>query len=368
VIAAASKVQDWNRFMRIVRRHRVHALVNSSLAPVSAEVPGIIRAELSQEAANVARESLLYAAESARLGQILNDANIEFLFVKGASLAILAYGSLALKAARDIDLVVLPSEIVAASQAIAASGYLRITPGPELSDDQYRSWVQLSKESVWRNAATGVVLELHTGFVDSPMMLPALSVRSSTQWVTVAQGMELPTLARDELISYLCVHGATHAWSRLKWLADVHALFAQQAQTEVDRIYQRSRDLGAGRCTAQALLLCSKLFGLKLSPRLAEELQRDNINELLVQLALRSMAGKHVDLELDSTVFGTVSIHLSHFLLDTGFRYKASEIKRKIFKGPGRALTGLSRDSAFIYPLLVIPRWLVRRAKERLPG
>jgi hypothetical protein len=33
-------------------------------------------------------------------------------------------------------------------------------------------------------------------------------------------------LGEDDPVAYLCMHGALHWWSRLKWLADVNALIA----------------------------------------------------------------------------------------------------------------------------------------------
>jgi hypothetical protein len=365
VLAAVSQAIDWNRFIRIVRRHRVHALVNDAMAGTSADVPATVRAELREEAANVARESLLYAAESARLGRLLEAAGIEFLFLKGVSLAILAYGSLALKAARDIDLVVAPDAIVPACDAIAAGGYRRLTPGQEVSNEQFQSWVQLSKESVWLNTTNGIVLELHTGFVDSPLLLPALSIHSARQTVRLGRGIELSTLATDELFSYLSVHGATHAWSRLKWLADLRALLAGMRKEEVERLYRRSIELGAGRCSAQALLLCSHVLNLELPELLEEELLRDRINHLLVKLAIHSMAGQHPEVELDARVLGTIPIHLSHFLLGRGHAYKWAEFRRKLFASPDRAF--MPGRLEFLFPLVALPRWLRRRARDRTP-
>src|SRR5206468_9642745 len=98
-------------------------------------------------------------------------------------------------------------------------------------------------------------LELHTSLVDSPAMLGGVSVASPLQQVAIAPGIVLPTLATDELFAYLVVHGATHAWSRIKWLADVAALLSGLPEKEIEPLYRRSLALGAGRSGGQALLL-----------------------------------------------------------------------------------------------------------------
>src|SRR6185503_8385880 len=105
------------------------------------------------------------------------------------------------------------------------------------------------------------VLELHTAFVDSARMLGAVDIHAARQPVALPGNIVLDTLARDELFAYLAVHGATHAWSRLKWLADI-AAFAAREPEAVETLYRRSVALGAGRSGGQALLLAHDLLAL----------------------------------------------------------------------------------------------------------
>jgi hypothetical protein len=207
------------------------------------------------------------------------------------------------------------------------------------------------------------VLELHNGLVDNPALLPGIGAHSPRQWVAVGAGIRLPTLQKDELFAYLCVHGATHAWSRMKWVADVSALLSHDPPQERERLYHRSLELGVGRCSAQALLLCQKLFALDLPVRLSAELAKDFGTRWLTGVALRTMAGSHSETELEDTVLGTVPIHLSHFLLAPGWRYKASEARRKSVSHHDRSALRLPRLLHFLYPVLLLPNWLWRRAR-----
>jgi hypothetical protein len=214
---------------------------------------------------------------------------------------------------------------------------------------------------VWEDPA-GILVELHSGLVDNPMMLPGIGADSPVQLVEVAPGKRLPTLRKDELFSYLCVHGATHAWSRLKWLADVAALLSRDEGAEIERLYRRSLELGAGRSSAQGLLLCAQLLGTPLPPQLLKELSSDAATRWLVRVALRSMAG---ETELDATVLGTIPIHLSHFLLARGPRYKLAELKRKSGGRPAAA-GSMPRFLRWFGPLVAVPLWLRTRARERI--
>jgi len=77
----------------------------------------------------------------------------------------------------------------------------------------------------------------------------------------VAPGIRLPTLARDEQFAYLCVHGASSAWFRLKWISDLAGVLHGQSGEMIERLFERSQALGAERAAGQALLLADRLFG-----------------------------------------------------------------------------------------------------------
>ena len=107
--AAASAPVDWDRFSRVVKRHQVLALVDDGLKRSRPDMPAKIAAEITAQAATQMRQSLAMAAEAAHRQRLFDDADVPVLFLKGASLAVLAYGNLALRESKDIDLLV-PSE------------------------------------------------------------------------------------------------------------------------------------------------------------------------------------------------------------------------------------------------------------------
>ena len=119
---------------------------------------------------------------------------------------------------------------------------------------------------------------------------------------------------------YLAVHGASSAWFRLKWIADVAALLAPLPQVEIERLYRSAAASGAGRAAALALLLCHRLFATPLDARLLAELRGDRIVRALLRLSLRKLAGRAEARELDATRLGTLTIHLLQLGLKKGLR------------------------------------------------
>jgi hypothetical protein len=260
------------------------------------------------------------AAESRRFKEAFAAAGVPILFLKGQALGKLAYGDPFVKMSWDLDVLVAPGDV---PKAAAVLGRLRF----ELATPRHASglarWHAMHKESVWRNEA-GQVVELHSRVADQPQLLPDLAVDSPSQTVTVAPGAELPTFADDELFAYLCVHGASSAWFRLKWIADLAGLIHGHDAAEIERLHDRAHQLGAGRATDQALLLAHWLFGTTLSNPLAKYLDAPVIR-WLARAALREMLRG----EPTERVLGTRTIHLSQFFLLPGIRYKAAEFIRQ---------------------------------------
>ncbi len=356
---------DWPLFGKLVRRHRVEGLVHRALSSSGAALPEAEKAWLRDAASSIGMNNLLQAAESARLHKLLGEAGeagIVGVFLKGATLSQLVYKMLGVKQAWDIDLLVPRDKASAAAAILRNAGYECTLPGPEFFDKAGAEWAALSKETLWTHVKSGLVVELHTALVDNPRLLPSVSARPELQLVRLGSGMEVPTLEKDQLFAYLCVHGATHAWARLKWLADVAAFLRTEGPAETERLYRRSVELGVGRSSAQALLLCEKLLSLPLPEALARELKRDSKLRWLESLAISAMAGRGAT-ELDRTVFGTVVINVSHFMLGKGWSYKRSELMRKLKNPEDQASLHLPGSLHFVYPLVALPRWVWRRYK-----
>ena len=69
-------------------------------------MPPEIVQEIRAQAATLVRDNLDMARESLRLQRLFDDADLPVLFVKGAALAILAFGNLGLRSGQDIDLLI----------------------------------------------------------------------------------------------------------------------------------------------------------------------------------------------------------------------------------------------------------------------
>jgi hypothetical protein len=288
-------------------------------------VPAAIAGPLGVQAKAILEANLRIAAESARLLALYQSAGLQILFLKGLALAAVAYKNPFLKMGWDIDLLVAPDQLIEAARLLRSAGYLPVTPGVDGKD--LEAWHRSHKESVWRHNVGDFHIDLHTGLADNPALLPNVGIQSACQLSPVAKGIELPTLGGDELFAYLAVHGASSAWFRLKWITDLAALLHEQGADEIERLYVRSQQLGAGRAAGQALLLADQIYSIGIGERSRARLKADPVNRWLVRLAEQQLRAIR---EPTERFLGTASIHYSQLFLLPGWRFKASEAGRQL--------------------------------------
>src|SRR5690606_21042563 len=107
------------------------------------------------------------------------------------------------------------------------------------------AWVRAHKDMVFAHPGHRTIVELHWRLFDNRHLYnPATDQPARVQLTPCAA---VWTLAPEAAFLYLCLHGAQHAWSRLKWLADVAALVAKLDEAELTRRYAAARARGLHR-------------------------------------------------------------------------------------------------------------------------
>jgi hypothetical protein len=320
---------DWALFVRLARYHRVQGLAWKCLGSTDAPVPDEAAGELSSDAAAIAASNLRAAAECRDLLRKFDQAGVPLLFLKGLTLGALAYRTSAVKSAVDIDLLVPPNDLGRAADLLRSLDY-------EVAEPRTRGraaierWHASRKESLWVKQDGSLRIDLHTRLADNSRLLARLDLQANRRDVDVGNRVSLPTLGGDELFAYLAVHGSSSAWFRLKWIADFAALLAARAPAEIDRLYSRALELGAGRAPAQALLLADALFNtLGDNQPLRAELCRDRAAGMLYRAAFRQLAARREPREPTATRLGTATIHWTQLLLLPAAGFKLSEAFRQ---------------------------------------
>ena len=134
----------------------------------------------------------------------------------------------------------------------------------------------------------GSFLELHWELLQPcfgfPLRIEDLGDRLTT--VSLA-GRTIRSLPAEELLLFLCAHGAKHNWLRLGWICDIAELIRTCDQLDWQRVLVYARALGGLRMLALGLFLGSQLLGADPPQWISRKLRSDS--------AARNLTGRVID-------------------------------------------------------------------------
>lgn len=355
---AAHRVDDWNQVLRVIRRHRVAGLAHHALAASAASVPDAVRETLSRRAGAIARTGLMLTNESIKLDTAFRAAGIEVGFLKGPVLSLQLYGDVGRRHSRDLDLFVDPANLAPATDVLRRLGY-RAAGG--ILVEGVGDWVERLNQWEFRHDESGTLIELHWRFCPNAELAGPLAAALVWTDADIGGGRTVRTLLAEPLAAYLCLHGGLHAWSRLKWLADIDVLMSADPGAP-QRLLALADQVGLQRPVGQALWLASDLLDLPLDAATREALADDRTVRRLGKVALDTIMTGGGATELEETALGTTRVRLSHFALGRGWRHWRTQALLALASGEDLKLIRLPKHLAFVYAVLRPVLWAFRKA------
>jgi len=364
--AAAAAPIDWRCMVQVVERHRVSGLVHEGLTVAGVSVPAEAARTLAAAAEDVTRQNLKLAAEALEVQRSFAAAGIPVLFLKGTALSQLAYGNLNVKMSFDIDALVPPEWVKDACRVLRQGGYARMAPAGDAEDDRFDGWIATASEATFRHGSRRTLVDLHWHIADDRALSRRFTLWPASRSVEVSPGAQLCTLGDQDLFAFLCLHGAHHAWSRLKWLADLHAWIAGKGSDEIAGLYRGTAERGARRAAGQALLLCHAIFGLGLPCSVSDDLRADAASAWLARIALGAMGCDGRVAETQDRALGGLDILMSQFLLSPSVSSWLAVLRANSIGYADYRQFALPRNFFFLYPLLRGPSWIWRHSRRLL--
>ena len=262
---------DWCRLLRRAEQHRVLGQLAVRLGEVA---EGAIPVELTQALLERHRAQVFSTLKlTAALFDVLElfaAKDIPGLVVKGPVLAMHAYGDPVMRSYGDLDLLVRQADIRRATESLQAAGYLASIPLSAIDLDRIPGQYLFSRPD------DHLIVELHNDFTLRyfPRRLP-LEELFGRRVLLRLDAYEVPALAVEDELVYVCVHGATHLWNRLGWIADIAALVTRQSDINWDRVGETATKVGAERMLHTGLRLASDLLHARLPNPVFAAMQRD---------------------------------------------------------------------------------------------
>jgi hypothetical protein len=222
------------------------------------EVSPVIVKQLAARHAASVPHALQVSANLIHLHHLFRDANVEYLTLKGPPLAIRYYGGLEHRHSKDLDLWIAPEALTTAIAALERDGY-RCAILDHIVPSQAKHVIALTHHLTFEKAGA-IPVELHTRLMQFTHLcnIDFMDAHTAATWIPVA-GQRIPSLGPAHLLTYLCVHGATHEWERLKWLADLPRILAALGWDWTD-IATAARTTGGSRAIDIAAHLCALVF------------------------------------------------------------------------------------------------------------
>ena len=313
VARCAAAPVNWDRFLALANRHRVGPLVVEALTDADIALPPALATSLAEVGRRALFAEMALASEVERVVALLAAAGIDAILLKGPGLSLRAFGRLGLRTYRDLDLLVDERDVSAAEDVLVQAGYARSEPGADAGD--LAAWRRDHKDAVFRHHGSDILIELHWRLFDNRrLMRPPLFAGAVPLGIAPLDGIRV--LPAGVEFRYLCLHGALHAWARLRWLADVNALVAQMSP---EFLLETARATGGriGPAVAQTLILCRDLLGAVLPPKVETILARARRGRGLAWLARREIM-RSGSRELEAVPFGSTIKNLSHYAMIEG--------------------------------------------------
>ncbi len=265
---------NWKHLFLYGRRHGVIPLIYLRLQDAAADLVPANELECLKKyfQENSARNVLL-AAELSNLIELLDGAQIEAIPYKGPALALFAYKDLALRRFVDLDIMVRKHDIPKAIELLLAQGYELSKP---LNDGQQQIILKTQHNLQLRRYNRQLIVELHWEVASH---LFASSVQADDLWQRLTTidlgGRTMKTLAAEDLIFSLCIHGSRHLWDGLLWVCDV-AWIIKHHSLDWPELLERARTTHTERMFLLGLHLCSKLFGVELPDSINQQITADH--------------------------------------------------------------------------------------------
>lgn len=352
---------DVAEFQRVVRRHRVAGLVErglrSTLGAFPREYSWLVDAARQQTI-----RSMFTIASLQNIARAFAKAEVSYVLLKGPALSAMAYGDALVRHSKDLDLLVSPWDVPRASDILSGLGYVRTYPTAEMSGTAYKRWMRFAKHSTFVHAESKAEVELHWRIADNTRLFPLRISSETVADVRITEHCAVPSLHGDSLVLYLCSHGASHAWFRMKWLADVQALLSGYDQSALERLARTAKRYHLERPLLQAMDLIEDLFDIDIAYKPARSRHRN----ALLAVARDALLGEN-DPKLNPQ--GSTPISLSQFRLKRSPAFKVEEAVRQLIGN--RAMKGSSLKVALVdtpQRLRILARRRISQSKQEQPG
>ncbi len=274
---------DWRAFQREALSHGVLPVVTRALAAHAGDMvpPPVGEAMGAWSRGQSVRNAVLFSTLADALSR-LESAGLQGIPVKGPTLAIHAYGSVALRQFSDLDVLVRKADVPGLVSVLEAAGYRHVKTG--------ETW-----QYVKFSAPGGVChLDLQWGMAPDwyrfPLNFEGLRERAVRRELA---GHDLWQPSSEDMLLLLCGHATKHCWSKLGWIADLNEFLGRHGGAlDWEFALAEASRIGGRRQLLLGLVLARDVLGASLPEPVEAPIFRDRrLDVLATEVRRKLVAG-----------------------------------------------------------------------------
>ncbi|VEF49082.1 Uncharacterised protein [Bacillus freudenreichii] len=246
---------DWELFLQLAIHHRLFPLLYMKISRLKCEaIPIQVIDSLGKLYRKNTFRMLHLCGVLEKVSKVFAENNIRFLLLKGPTLAQELYGDISLRTCGDLDILVPIEDLEKVENLILAQGYEKDGYIQTLLND----WKWRHHHFTYYHKSDGTKIEIHWRLNPSPSIEPSFDELWKRKRESSLVGSTTYVLGKEDQILALVTHGARHAWSRLRWLMDIHQLLNmdQEWGTVINHLRKYQCDTLGG----QSFILSNQLF------------------------------------------------------------------------------------------------------------
>ena len=266
---------DWDRLLAMAAAHGMRPLLYRFLRGACGfiAIPDHVTSILQEFTQQNLRKNLRMTGELILLLRMFAEEGVNVIPFKGPTLAALAYGDLGLREFGDLDMLIARRDFMKAQEMLIASGY---QPEALLNARQATAFAESCNVMAFWHAEKEISVEAHWEL--SPKYLPFSPDPEGLRQRMVPSrpgGQTVMTFSPEDLLVYLCAHGAKHVWEKLIWIVDVAGLIHRHSNADWDRVYELAVEQRCERVLFLGLRLARDVIGVSAPSEIERFIESD---------------------------------------------------------------------------------------------
>jgi hypothetical protein len=273
---------DWTYLCQVASQHRLTSLLYWNLNALYPDaIPKVSLERLRSYFHRITGRTLLLTLELCKILDLFDSRGISAIPYKGPTLAVSAYGNLALRYFDDLDILIHPRDILQIKNVLVSQGY---QPQFPLDSIKEATFFHPRFEHTFARREGPFMIDVHWATV--PLYLSFsqdLEHLSNYLEPVMLEGKTILTFSPEDLLLILCTHNSKHGWERLSWICDIAELISAHQKIDWNRVLEQAVTLNGTRMLLLGLFLANRLLGVTLPEEISLRVRTDPLVKSLAE-------------------------------------------------------------------------------------